>query len=76
MNEGKKIEEDEVLKEKNSNKENVMLLSPSQKNFLINGNNQENNIIKEIEYALKKKKIKKVYIYLIECQFLYLYYLF
>ena len=56
MNESLKIKTSEEEKEKNFDKENISLSPTQNLKIMIGNNNQENTIIKEIEYALKKKE--------------------
>ena len=59
MNEGKKIKTNNENKESKEENDFLVSLNSNENNYLINNNenkNQDNNIIKEIEYALKKKE--------------------
>ena len=59
MNEGKKIKENVENTDKNIETDFLIQINSNENNYIINNNenkNQENNLIKEIEYALKKKE--------------------
>ena len=59
MNEGKKIKENDENTDKNIETDFLIQINSNENNYIINNNenkNQENNLIKEIEYALKKKE--------------------
>ncbi len=55
MNESLKIKRSEEEKEKNFDKENISLSPTQNLKIMIGNNNQENKILKQVEFALKKK---------------------